>query len=55
MVGHASLESSDVEISFYGHAAIVRCVQRSHSTRRGQPMALTVSVWHGNRPQVSWT
>jgi hypothetical protein len=41
---YTSLESSDVEVSFYGHAAIVRCVQRSHSTWRGQQMALTVRV-----------
>jgi hypothetical protein len=41
---YASLVSSDIEISVYGHAAIVRCVQRSHSTWRGQPMALTVRV-----------
>ena len=39
---YASLESSDVEIAFYGHAAIVRCIQRSQSTWRGQQMALTV-------------
>jgi hypothetical protein len=41
---YVSLESNDVEISFYGHAAIVRCVQRSHSIWRGQQMALTVRV-----------
>lgn len=41
---YTSLESSDVDVSFYGHAAIVRCVQRSHSTWRGQEMALTVRV-----------
>ena len=41
---YTSLESSDVEVCFYGHAAIVRCVQRSRSTWRGQPMALTVRV-----------
>jgi hypothetical protein len=41
---YTSLESSDVEVSFYGHAAIVRCVQRSRSTWRGQEMALTVRV-----------
>ncbi len=41
---YASLESSDVEISFYGHAAIIRCVQRSQSVWRGQQMALTVRV-----------
>lgn len=41
---YMSLESSDVEVWYYGHAAIVRCVQRSHSTWRGQEMALTVRV-----------
>ena len=41
---YTSLESSDVEACFYGHAAIIRCVQRSHSTWRGQEMALTVRV-----------
>ena len=41
---YANLESSDIEIAFYGHAAIVRCVQRSQSTWRGQRMALTVRV-----------
>ncbi len=41
---YASLESSDIEVSVYGHAAIVRCVQRSHSTWRGQRMALAVRV-----------
>ncbi|BCJ48642.1 hypothetical protein Asp14428_01170 [Actinoplanes sp. NBRC 14428] len=41
---YESLESSDVEVSFYGHAAIVRCVQRSRSRWRGQAMTLTVRV-----------
>lgn len=41
---YISLESSEVEVSCYRHAAIVRCVQRSHSTWRGQEMALTVRV-----------
>jgi hypothetical protein len=41
---YTSVESSDVEVCFYGHAAIIRCVQRSHSTWRGQEMALTVRV-----------
>ena len=41
---YTSLESGEVEVSFYGHAAIVRCVQRSQSTWRGQDMALTVRV-----------
>lgn len=41
---YTSLESSEVEVFDYGHAAIVRCVQRSHSRWRGQEMALTVRV-----------
>ena len=41
---YLSLESSDVEVSSYGHAAIVRCVQRSRSVWRGQEMALTTRV-----------
>ncbi|MGK5737466.1 DUF4440 domain-containing protein [Micromonospora sp. URMC 103] len=41
---YLSLESNDVKICCYRHAAIVRCVQRSHSTWRGQEMALTVRV-----------
>jgi len=41
---YTSLESSEVEVCFYGHAAVVRCVQRSHSVWRGQEMALTVRV-----------
>jgi len=41
---YTSLESSDVEVCFYGHAAIVRCVQRTHSVWRGQQMALTTRV-----------
>ncbi|MGC4895631.1 nuclear transport factor 2 family protein [Micromonospora sp. DT31] len=41
---YTSLESREVEVSFYGHAAIVRCVQRSRSSWRGQDLALTVRV-----------
>ncbi|WP_067501300.1 nuclear transport factor 2 family protein [Actinoplanes sp. TFC3] len=41
---YTSLESSNVEVCFYGHAAIIRCVQRSYSTWRGQEMTLTVRV-----------
>ena len=41
---YISLESSDVEVRCYDHAAIVRCVQRSRSTWRKQEMALTVRV-----------
>lgn len=53
---YTSLESDQVEVSFYGHAAIVRCVQRSHSTWRGQDMALTVRVsqtWVELLPHIS--
>jgi hypothetical protein len=41
---YISLESSDVEVRSYEHAAIVRCVQRSRSIWRDQEMALTVRV-----------
>lgn len=41
---YTSLESSEVEVSGYGHAAIVRCVQRSRSVWRDQEMGLTVRV-----------
>lgn len=42
--GYTSLDSSEVDVCFYGHAAIVRCVQRSRSTWRRQEMSLTVRV-----------
>ena len=42
--GYTSLESSETEVCHYGHAAIVRCVQRSRSIWRGRQMALTVRV-----------
>ena len=41
---YAGLESTEVEVSRYDHAAIVRCVQRSRSTWRGQEMALATRV-----------
>ncbi|MGX6605255.1 nuclear transport factor 2 family protein [Micromonosporaceae bacterium Da 78-11] len=41
---YLSLTSSDVEVCCYGHAAILRCVHRSHSVWRGQQMALSVRV-----------
>ncbi|MBM0255829.1 nuclear transport factor 2 family protein [Micromonospora sp. 4G55] len=41
---YTSLASSEIEVCFYGHAAIVRCIQRSRSAWRGQEMALTVRV-----------
>jgi ketosteroid isomerase-like protein len=43
-LAYAALESSDVEVSIYGHTAIVRCVQRSRAVWRGQEMALTTRV-----------
>ncbi|MFI5930827.1 nuclear transport factor 2 family protein [Actinoplanes sp. NPDC051494] len=41
-LAYLSLESDEVDVSHYGHAAVVRCVQRSRSVWRGQEMALTV-------------
>lgn len=41
---YTSLQSSDVEVSCYDHAAIVRYVQRSSSTWQGQEMMLTSRV-----------
>ena len=41
---YTGLEGTDVEVCSYGQAAIVRCVQSSRSTWRGQDMALTVRV-----------
>ncbi|WP_433825935.1 hypothetical protein ACQP2E_27980 [Actinoplanes sp. CA-015351] len=41
---YTSLESSDGEVCFYGHAAIIRCVQRGHSIWREQEMTLAVRV-----------
>lgn len=41
---YTSLQSSDVEVSRYDHAAIVRYVQRSESVWRGREMALTARV-----------
>ncbi|AGL18519.1 nuclear transport factor 2 family protein [Actinoplanes sp. N902-109] len=41
---YLSLDSSDVEVCGYEHAAIVRYVQHSRSTWRGQRMAATTRV-----------
>ena len=41
---YLSLRSSDVEVSGYGHAAIVRYVQRSSSRWQGHEMSLTSRV-----------
>jgi len=43
---YISLESSDVEVCYYDHAAIVRSVQCSRSVWRGQEMNLTTRVSH---------
>jgi hypothetical protein len=45
---YISLETSELDIRHYGHAAIVRCVQRSRATWRSEEMALAVrlsQVW----------
>jgi hypothetical protein len=41
---YTDLDSSDVRVNSYGHTAIVRYVQRSHSIWRGQRMELTTRV-----------
>ena len=41
---YTSLQSTEVEVSSYNHAAIVRCIQHTRSTWRGHEMALTVRV-----------
>jgi hypothetical protein len=41
---YTSLESTDVEVSAYDHAAIVRCVQRTRARWQGRELALTVRV-----------
>jgi len=45
---YLSIETSEVDVRRYGEAAIVRCVQRSRASWRGEPMALAVrlsQVW----------
>jgi len=42
------LETSELDIRHYGHTAIVRCVQHSRATWRGEEMTLAVrlsQVW----------
>jgi hypothetical protein len=42
------LETSELDVRRYDHAAIVRCVQRSRASWRGEEMTLTVrlsQVW----------
>jgi hypothetical protein len=41
---YTSLRSSDIDVSCYAHAAIVRFVQRSSSTWRGREMSSTARV-----------
>jgi hypothetical protein len=41
---YTSLQTSDVEVRRYDHAAIVRCVQHSRSTWQGQDMTLATRV-----------
>jgi hypothetical protein len=45
---YQSIETAEVDVRRYDKTAIVRCVQRSHSTWRGQDMSLAVrlsQVW----------
>ncbi|MEE6260746.1 nuclear transport factor 2 family protein [Plantactinospora sonchi] len=46
--GYLSLETTELDVRRYDRAAIVRCVQRSRATWRGETMTLTVrlsQVW----------
>jgi hypothetical protein len=43
-VHYTSIESSEVDVCFYGTTAIVRCLQRSQSSWRDNEMFLTVRV-----------
>jgi ketosteroid isomerase-like protein len=45
---YLSIDTSEVDVRRYGEAAVVRCVQRSRASWRGEPMALAVrlsQVW----------
>lgn len=45
---YLSLETAELDVRCYDHAAIVRCVQRSRATWRGDAMTLAVrlsQVW----------
>ena len=45
---YLSIETTEVDVRRYDKTAIVRCVQRSRATWRGEPMALAVrlsQVW----------
>jgi hypothetical protein len=49
---YLSIETTEVDVRRYDKTAIVRCVQRSRATWRGEPMALAVrlsQVWTGGR------
>ena len=41
---YLSIETSEVDVRRYERTAIVRCVQRSRATWRGDPMTLTTRV-----------
>ena len=46
--GYLSLETAELDVRCYDRAAIVRCVQRSRASWRGEEMTLTVrlsQVW----------
>jgi hypothetical protein len=38
------METSEVEVRRYGQAAVVRCVQRSRASWRGEQMTLAVRL-----------
>jgi hypothetical protein len=41
---YLSMETSEVEVRRYGQAAVVRCVQRSRASWRGEQMTLAVRL-----------
>lgn len=41
---YISIETAEIDVRQYDRAAIVRCVQRSRASWRGDPMALAVRV-----------
>ena len=45
---YLSIETSEADVRRYGEAAVVRCVQRSRASWRGEPLDLSVrlsQVW----------
>ena len=45
---YLAIDATEVDVSRYDHAAILRCVQRSRATWRGEEMTLTTrmsQVW----------